>query len=524
VFLFFFLLLCIGLNIFRDYGVHWDEYHNQTFGSRWENYISSVLHAKSLSTPLPEYHPHDLIHGPIFEILLSSLTNVLGLKDSRDIIIMRHLSIFLLFYIGTIFFYLLCLCRFKSWKLALLGCVFLVLSPRIFADAFYNTVDIAFMVFFVISIFTLLLVLDKKNFLSIAVHALTCAILINIRLIGLILPIFTIIFFCLEFVYADLRQDKIAGLKFFVIYVFLLPLLTVILNPFLWLHPLGNFICLINSVKNFTVPRYDFYFGKYRLLSKQPWHYAPVWMAVTTPLIYTALFCVGCFDAIKLFFKNTPAPYSIKRNTTILLLWLFLPLMMTKGRIYDGWRQIYFIYPAFLIVALIGTRYIWGGIVKLSFKRTSKIMQVAFIILLVFSFFDTAIFMIRNHPYQNLYFNALVGKNIDDAKKNFTLDYWGLSYRKALEYILKNDRNARIPISVSDPGVGTINANILSYKDRKRIIFDPINKSKYFLTNDMQNPYPHDYNEEYYGNEYYSIKVDGMKIMVIYKLNPGNGK
>ena len=239
VFLFFFLLLCIGLNIFRDYGVPCDEVRNRSFGDRWENYASAVAHTGSFSVPF-KYKGHDLTHGPIFEISLVFLTKVFRLTDPRDILFMRHLSVFLLFYIGTICFYLLCLRHFNSWRLALLGSLFLVLSPRIFAEAFYNTVDIAFMVFFVISMFTLLLALDKRSFLSIAVHALMCAILINVRLIGLILPIFTIIFFCLEFVYADLRQDKIAGLKFFVIYVFLLPLLTVILNPFLWLHPLGN--------------------------------------------------------------------------------------------------------------------------------------------------------------------------------------------------------------------------------------------------------------------------------------------
>ena len=518
MFLFFFLLLCIGLNIFRDYGVHWDEYNNQHFGDRLVNFISPVVPAKTLFAGHTKYYvKHDFIHGPIVEILLTSLTKVLRLKDSRDIIFIRHLSIFLLFYIGMVFFYLLCLRYFKSWRLALLGAVFLALSPRIFAEAFYNTVDIAFMVFFVISIFTLLLVLDKRSFLSIAAHSLVCAFLINIRLIGLTLPIFTIFFFCLEFLYADSRLDKIAAVKSIVIYVFLLALFTVILNPFLWPHPLDNFIFLINSANNFTAHRYDFYLGQYRLLSQQPWHYAPVWMAVTTPLIYTALFCIGCFDEIKSFFKNPPLPYSVKRNTTILFLWFFLPLMMSKGRIYDGWRHIYFIYPAFLILALTGTRYIWGGIVKLSFKKIGKIMRGAVIILLMFSFLDTTFFMIRNHPYQNLYFNVLVGKNSDDASKNFTLDYWGLSNRKALEYILKNDRSAHIPIFAAQ-WAGKVNAKILPYADRGRIVFAPINKSKYFLTTDMQNPCPHYLNEEYCGKEYYSIKVDGMKIIVVYKL------
>ena len=44
--------------------------------------------------------------------------------------------------------------------------------------------------------------------------------------------------------------------------------------------------------------------------------------------------------------------------------------------------------------------------------------------------------MIKDHPHQNVYFNFLAGKNI---QTKFELDYWGLSNKQALEYILKND-------------------------------------------------------------------------------------
>jgi len=524
VFLFFFTLLVIGLNIFRDYGVHYDEYINQNFGCRWTWYVGSVLHTGSFSK-LPKHvydNGHDLLHGPIFEIFLASLAKLFAWPDPRDIIFMRHLSIFLLFYIGVIFFYLLCLRHFRSWRLALLGCVFLVLSPRIFADAFYNTVDIAFLVFFIISIFTLLLVLDKKTFFSVALHSLACAILINIRLIGLILPIFSLIFFCLEIVRASISKDKATCLKMLVIYVFLVSLLVIFFNPFLWLHPMSNFILLINSAKDFDHLRSDFYLGKHIwMLSKEPWHYAPVWLAVTIPLIYTALFFAGCFDAVRSFFRWAVVPYLINRDTLIFLLWFFLPLMMATGRIYDGWRHIYFIYPAFLIVALMGVRYILRGRIRFYSKNVGKLMRGALIILLGCSFLNTGFFMVRYHPYQNLYFNGLVGRDIGEAKKNFTLDYWGLSYRKALEYILKNDKSRRIPIAVADLS-GKFNILILPSEDRRRVVFVPVDKAKYFLTNDMQSPYPSDSYRENYGHEYYSIRVDGMKIMVVYKMDSLN--
>ena len=51
--------------------------------------------------------------------------------------------------------------------------------------------------------------------------------------------------------------------------------------------------------------------------------------------------------------------------------------------------------------------------------------------------------MVRAHPYQNLYFNVLAGK---DWKSRFELDYWGLCNRRALEYILEHDSSPVIKV------------------------------------------------------------------------------
>ena len=40
------------------------------------------------------------------------------------------------------------------------------------------------------------------------------------------------------------------------------------------------------------------------------------------------------------------------------------------------------------------------------------------------------------HPYQYAYFNFLAGKK---SEKNFEVDYWGLSNKQAIEFILSKD-------------------------------------------------------------------------------------
>jgi len=75
--------------------------------------------------------------------------------------------------------------------------------------------------------------------------------------------------------------------------------------------------------------------------------------------------------------------------------------------------------------------------------------------------------MVRAHPLQNVYFNALAGKN---WKSKFDVDYWGLSNRMALEYILERDQ-ARV-VRVYPPGLGFVTPLILKKDFRAR--FAPI--------------------------------------------------
>ncbi len=98
-------------------------------------------------------------------------------------------------------------------------------------------------------------------------------------------------------------------------------------------------------------------------------------------------------------------------------------------------------------------------------------------------------------------------------KNNFELDYWGLSYRKALEYILENDKDEIIKVYVTE-GVGFFNRYILDPESRDRLAYvENPEDAKYFISNYRYHPgdYP-------YENEYYSIEISGAKIMVVYLL------
>src|SRR5437899_310360 len=95
--LFFGLLLLLGLLVYDDYGVSWDEQTNQMNGVISAVYVSKLLFPgliKSASTLsyFPELHQYlDKDYGIFFEIFAFGLERALHLSDVRSLYLMRHL-------------------------------------------------------------------------------------------------------------------------------------------------------------------------------------------------------------------------------------------------------------------------------------------------------------------------------------------------------------------------------------------------------------------------------------------------
>lgn len=122
--------------------------------------------------------------------------------------------------------------------------------------------------------------------------------------------------------------------------------------------------------------------------------------------------------------------------------------------------------------------------------------------------------MIRFHPYQNVYFNGLLG-DMKAVSEKFDLDYWGLSYRQAYEYILEHDARALIKVSVGNwPGVA--NSYLLRRQDKKRIrlVFDP-RQADYMIDNHR---YSRNKNDVLALFKWHSIMIKGAQLVTIYKI------
>jgi hypothetical protein len=137
-------------------------------------------------------------------------------------------------------------------------------------------------------------------------------------------------------------------------------------------------------------------------------------------------------------------------------------------------------------------------------------------------------------PHENVYSNAFTYKKKNFVKVEGSIDYWGLSYRHLLEYILKNDDSHLLVIGYHNKPAYN-NLNILALNDRKRLQLVELNtlmhvrrkrqdffSPKYLITNYRSRLGSYDKFETLLaGNnykEFYSLNISGEKIASIFKL------
>jgi hypothetical protein len=188
----------------------------------------------------------------------------------------------------------------------------------------------------------------------------------------------------------------------------------------------------------------------------------------------------------------------------LVLSWLFLPwfaALLLHSTFYDTWRHLFFIYPAFILVAVAGLKSLLkegNNIVRRSICVTLILVQSAFLLQ----------FMIANHPYENVYFNVLAGKH---PQKKFDLDYWGLSYRQGLDYLVNHAKEDTIKVHWQNIPC-SYNLIWLNEEQRKRIKEMSLDSCDYFLTNFRDNP------EQYTDSAWHTIRVNNFSILAIEKL------
>ncbi len=494
------LLALVGTAVSGDYGVPWDEAYQRPYGRVAYEYVLEGNEAL-LSN-------NDRFHGPIVEIGLTAGERMLGLKDARTIHRFRHLFTFVLFWCALLSLAALARRMTDGEWFPILAAALLVLMPRIWADAFTNTKDLAFLSLFVIAAHTGVLLLERPSPHRALQHAVAAGALIAVRVLGVLVPGLVLLLLAAEWLRAK-KKDRPRVIGAVVMLAVAAPLLTVLFWPALWENPVTSFFAAAKESSNYPWGLTVFYLGKYVPGPELPWHYVPVWIAATTPLIQLVLAALGTLAIPCCLLRRR---WEHLRVELLVLAWLVLPLAMVvvlRPTLYDGWRHLYFLAPALALMGARGAEWTWKGLLCLRGRLRRMTMAVCGALLAI-GLLSTTVWMALHHPHQQVYFSELAG-GIRGASGRFELDYWGLSYKQLLEQLLQVDVRARIKVSV-DNEPGRLNVDALPMALRQRIqLVDRREDADYHLTNHRWH-----YGETH-GGRVTAVTVDGVEIAGAYK-------
>jgi len=536
----FAIFLIIGISTFGDYGISIDEEFHRAAGFYWLNYILNFTPLKEINSEvankllqLKEFDLQGiaLSYGVIFDVPVALLEVLFKIEDPKNYFYIKHFLTFLLFYIGSIFFYKLLINRFSNNIIAIIGTLFFVLSPRIYGNSFFNPKDIIFLSLVSIAIYCCFKLFDKITYKNFIIFSLFSALATSQRIFGVFIPLSFLAFYILGTLSKKEDLAYLRGIIFFCVSFFIF---TIIFWPYLWADPFGN---LIKTYQLFSHhPHLEslkmLFYGKYTDNNLVPYNYIFTWITITTPTLYLILFSVGYFFVFKNFLSNL---INLKKNNKGYDFWknigekkdlfiifnitfILLMLIISNASIFTGWRHLYFINIFIIYLATY-------GLYKINLKLNSPLIKKSLVGLTFFYLFFIIYKIYNYHPYQNIYFNSIFSNSVKNIHQKFEIDYWGLTGKKALNNILSLEKNSNsVSIGVASYLQLERSKKLLIQKDRKRIkiVGQEYEKADYIYTNfmsEVDKKYDDKYTIPKSFSKINTFKIDDILIYELYKKN-----
>jgi hypothetical protein len=416
----------VALLTFRDYGLSWDDYTHSQYGDLLLSFYRSALRDRRALSWVNLYY-----YGGGFDLVSAAAAKVLplGLFETRRLV---GAAVGILGLLVT-------------WRLArriagpLAGFVALALlcaCPLYWGHMFMNPKDAPFAVAMVILLYAFARALEGYPRLS-----LTAAMFVGAGF-GLafgsrIMGAFGALEFlgALAFIFiAQARAEGVgaAGSRLLRFLLALLPavppafLVMALVWPWSEIDPLNPLRAVDYFSRFFEKPWSELFGGSVIPVTEMPRSYIPTLFALKLPELFSALALVGALGVpVMLGRRDIP----LHRRGVLLLVALaaFLPpavAVALKPAMYNGIRHFIFVLPPLAILG--GLAAVW----LLEAMRSFRIVPVATAIALAAGLAFPVAEMVRLHPYEYTYFNALYG-GVRRARASYMLDYWGLSFKQA---------------------------------------------------------------------------------------------
>jgi len=485
----FFLL---NMNNLAEYGLSWDEPTQHTIG--WYNI--NKLTGSSEVLPVIGLAGDVYYYGPFFESLNYVSYNIARSVFHFDYTMGRHFLILIIATFGLFFTFLLARKMFDE-RIALFSLGFLALFPWFIAHSHYNSKDIPAMALSLIAMFFLYSAFKEHKPLYAILAGLFLGLAVSTIITSLVV---LLIFFVPYFVYLVIEKgcfsrhphkklgqfDLKKELSLMGIFLLTTIIAVFISWPALWSKP-GFFFESLNYFLHHGWQGKVLYFGQIYSSTGVPWHYAPMYLLMVTPLLTLIFFFAGIVIAIiallRIFKKQkhlnqeSSQPFQrfsddsgLRFEYLLLLFWLAIPILLQLSPTvpkYGGIRHFFIVIPALAILAGIGLGFIVSKTEKYfdviletehhknhkSVRRIENFLPYLLIFIPLLLISSMLLFQISKvHPFEGSYYNEFVQAAIPDHIENqLELEYWGPTYRQGMAWIHDNvPINSSICVPIAD--------------------------------------------------------------------------
>ena len=428
------LFAAVGVAVLDDYGISHDESVQRRFAAAHADYIMGG-DRDALSVSLDP--AADRFYGIAFELPLLLAERALGLQDSRDIYLARHLITHLFFIAGGFICGLLAWRMFNNRWLALLAMLLFLLHPRLYAHSFFNSKDVPFAVMFVIALYLTHRAFRRDTLGAFALLGVVVGLAANMRPFALLFIPAVLALRGLDFWPAPGGASRRRILLTAGVFAAAALLALYASHPYYWESPL-SFIDGIQILSRHPSLLDNLFRGRIVPADAVPAGYIPVWFGITAPPLALLL---GAAGMAAILWRGFRAPGQALRKGELRFLLLLLgcfvlpiaAVIVWQTHIYHGWRQMYFLWGPFCLLAAAGLHSLpaaGGG--------RNRRRRLAGYGLALAGLGAAAYAMVSLHPHQQVYFNPLANRAApEQLRLQYDMDYWWTAQLQGLEYLLE---------------------------------------------------------------------------------------
>lgn len=408
----------------QDAGISGDEFFHTEHAEHVFNFYKT-RGQDTLATTVTESN-----NLPLYGQLIDNIAHGIGLLfNVEDYMALRHGLNSIVGFIAILFVGLF-VKRVGGWRAGVFSLILMLVSPRFIGHSFNNLKDIPFAAASMMSICYIVKFLDelpKRKYSTMIMLALSITFAIDVRAGGLIVIAYFALFAIVYYIwkYKTLKKEFGKVLLWSLGIVVVGYFLAVLFWPYALVAPIENPISTLKGMANFNVALRQVFEGQAQWSDALPWYYTPKFILITIPLAVIA----GALIGIILMFRN-------KKNWFyyfVLLFTFIFPIfwiVINKSNVYGGWRHAIFTYPPLVALAALGINELVD-----SFKN--KYIKIIVIAAFAALCINPISHIIRNHPYEYVYFNSFTS-GMNKAYGNYELDYYYHSLREASQWVKEN--------------------------------------------------------------------------------------